>query len=211
MYLAPKLSHMVGELRFDWEHGVSTAQAETVPMDPRGLPEHVQHLAIFAEPYLSLHPRLAQYLLGSLPIDHRGFSFVDLGSGKGRMLMYAALLPFARVVGIELSEHLCDTARANIAAFCERNAVARRPEVRRASAHDLSIDGPTVFLLFNPFSGPVLRRTLEAIARHALGGRDKLYVVYAGPPGNFDDYWSVLQESFVVREVLLTPIFGHSY
>lgn len=43
--------------------------------------------------------------------------FVDFGSGKGRLLYQAARLPFGRVVGIELFEHLNQIARQNL----ERN------------------------------------------------------------------------------------------
>jgi SAM-dependent methyltransferase len=41
--------------------------------------------------------------------------FVDLGSGKGRVLYMAARRPFKRVVGVEWSDQLNELARANLA------------------------------------------------------------------------------------------------
>lgn len=43
-----------------------------------------------------------------------GGTFLDLGAGKGRVLVVAALYPFRRVIGVELSESLCAIARKNV-------------------------------------------------------------------------------------------------
>src|SRR5262249_59289520 len=40
--------------------------------------------------------------------------FVDLGSGKGRVLLMAAMHPFKRVIGVELSAKLNAIARTNV-------------------------------------------------------------------------------------------------
>ena len=53
--------------------------------------------------------------MGKLDVDHREFSFVDYGSGKGRVLMLAAAYPFRRILGVEFSESLDRVARDNIA------------------------------------------------------------------------------------------------
>jgi SAM-dependent methyltransferase len=42
--------------------------------------------------------------------------FVDIGSGKGRVVLAASRLPFGRVVGVEISESLNEVARSNLAA-----------------------------------------------------------------------------------------------
>ena len=43
--------------------------------------------------------------------------FLDLGAGKGRMLLAASRYPFRRVIGVELSDRLAAIARSNVAAF----------------------------------------------------------------------------------------------
>ena len=66
--------------------------------------------------YSTIHSILDQLALG--PSDR----FVDVGSGKGRVLCCAARYPVKQVVGVDLSEALCQVAREN----------ARRMRGRRA-------------------------------------------------------------------------------
>ena len=40
--------------------------------------------------------------------------FVDFGSGKGRVVYQGARYPFARVVGVEISEDMNRVARENV-------------------------------------------------------------------------------------------------
>lgn len=44
-------------------------------------------------------------------------TFVDIGSGKGRVVLVASTLPFMRVVGVEFSEDLDRIARENLSRF----------------------------------------------------------------------------------------------
>jgi tRNA G46 methylase TrmB len=53
-------------------------------------------------------------LLESIPLRPRMFTFVDIGSGKGRALLVASELPFAKIVGVELSHELNRIAQENI-------------------------------------------------------------------------------------------------
>lgn len=49
--------------------------------------------------------------------------FLDLGSGKGRMVLSAARFPFRRIIGVELSNDLTAIARRNVAtSACARAA-----------------------------------------------------------------------------------------
>src|SRR6267142_1782251 len=43
-----------------------------------------------------------------------GFTFVDIGSGKGKVLLSALVLPFKRIVGVEYSSYLSRIAEQNI-------------------------------------------------------------------------------------------------
>jgi hypothetical protein len=45
---------------------------------------------------------LIREILGSIPLQPNMFAFVDMGSGKGRALLVASELPFAKIVGVEL-------------------------------------------------------------------------------------------------------------
>ena len=45
-------------------------------------------------------------LMAALPIRHEEFTFIDFGSGKGKVLLLAWSLPFKAIVGIEFSKDL---------------------------------------------------------------------------------------------------------
>lgn len=107
--------------------------------------------------------------------------FVDFGCGRGRVLYQAAHLPFARVIGVEISERLSREARANIAGVRDRLA-ARRIEIVHADATQFEIpDDMTFAYFFHPFTGDAFRRVidrmLESLDRHPR----RLRLVYVCP------------------------------
>jgi SAM-dependent methyltransferase len=50
----------------------------------------------------------------SLQIEHDEFTFIDLGSGKGRALLLALRYPFRRIVGVEFALELHRIAQTNL-------------------------------------------------------------------------------------------------
>jgi SAM-dependent methyltransferase len=96
--------------------------------------------------------------IAHLPIDPSQYTFIDLGSGKGRALILAFKNGFRRVVGVEFSAELCAVARRNLA------ATGVNAEVVYQSASDyLFPDEPTVIFLYNPFRPAVLVPVLKRL------------------------------------------------
>jgi dienelactone hydrolase len=86
---------------------------------------------------------------------------VDLGSGLGRVVILAHLLTGARARGIELQDHLVESARARGAALGLSVSFAH------ANAANAELDG-SVFFLYAPFNGQMLAQVLgrlEEVAR----------------------------------------------
>jgi predicted RNA methylase len=52
-----------------------------------------------------------------LPRDLGEYVFIDMGSGKGRVLLTAAQFKFGRVIGVEFAEELHKQAQQNISTF----------------------------------------------------------------------------------------------
>ncbi len=75
----------------------------------------------YAKGYAGTPPTVAERLIGLVADRARGFTFIDYGAGKGRVLLIAARHQFDRVVGVELSEPLIRVAAANIAAYAPRH------------------------------------------------------------------------------------------
>jgi cyclopropane fatty-acyl-phospholipid synthase-like methyltransferase len=92
--------------------------------------------------------------------------FVDIGSGKGRVLCCAARYQVAKVIGIDLSEPLCTQARANANRLRGRKAPIVVHNVR---AQEFDYSRANVFFLFNPFGAETLDQVLTSIRNHTSG------------------------------------------
>lgn len=107
--------------------------------------------------------------------------FLDLGSGKGKVVMLAARYPFARVIGVEISEQLTEIARRNLAAARGRRR-CRHVELVTADVleYEIPADASVVYL-YNPFRGSlfdaVIAKLIDSVDRHPRTVR----VIYLNP------------------------------
>lgn len=119
--------------------------------------------------------RLAE-TIARLPIDPEDFVFVDFGSGKGRILLAAAMQPFRRVIGVEFAPELHETALNNVALF---PAALRRAPIEPVLMDAVEFPLPACDLVCyfgNPFGPPALAR----LAAHTRSGY-RVFVVYYNP------------------------------
>lgn len=61
--------------------------------------------------------RVTSWRLNRIGVNPREYLFVDLGCGKGRVLLVAAQRPFRKIVGVDISTDLVAIARRNIDRF----------------------------------------------------------------------------------------------
>ena len=165
---------------FDARYGTDTIRRVPVAAMrdvPEALAAHAVHYEASAIPKLRQALSAVTSALGSrLP----AFAFVDVGSGKGLVVMHAARYPFREVVGIEMTPELHAVAEANAGRFAAAHpdCAPMRFEQGDALATPLP-DGPLVVYLYNPFDATVLipfAARLEATA----AARDIL-VAYVNP------------------------------
>jgi SAM-dependent methyltransferase len=116
-------------------------------------------------------------LAGALKVlneDLSSFTFVDLGSGKGRSLLIAARMGFRRVIGVEFAPQLAATARRNIRIMGVSNATV----IDADAAEFMLPEDDLVVFLFNPFRQTVVRRVVTNLEQSRAG---RLYVIYSNP------------------------------
>jgi SAM-dependent methyltransferase len=127
--------------------------------------------------YLPVRARNLRSALRALPIDRPAeYTFIDLGSGKGKSVFVAAELPFKRVVGVEYSAALDEQAQANAQSFRRpANGSACIEMVHADAAEYVFPAGKLVVYFFNPFGpevmGCVLRnleQSLRESPRHVV-------------------------------------------
>src|ERR1700733_6367017 len=99
---------------FDERFGVDTSGL--VYELPSGHPHDLYNNGYFAVAPSVFHS-IMQTLRDRLALNYRRFSFVDVGSGKGRALLLAMDYPFREILGVELSPELDRIARANVARY----------------------------------------------------------------------------------------------
>jgi SAM-dependent methyltransferase len=106
-------------------------------------------------------------LLAAVPIPLDGATFVDLGSGMGRVALLASAYPFRQVIGVEISPALHEIARDNLGAFVGRK-LCRDVRLVRADAATFSLPrGNLIAYLYNPFRGAVLDAVVERLAQRS--------------------------------------------
>ena len=136
-------------------------------------------------------------ILGSIPLQPNKFAFVDMGSGKGRALLVASEFPFAKIVGVELSEHLHRSAEINIERYKPESQQCAAFELKCMDALDFDYgDEPVVLFLFDPFGREILQNVIANLEASLKTKPRDVYVVYVYP--QFED---VLQSSRVFEMV----------
>jgi SAM-dependent methyltransferase len=171
--VAGKVRTKIGDYAFDVRHGVETCRWAT--LQELGLPESAEQHSNEYQPTGSGEFRM---LMRDAPLPRSG-TFVDLGSGKGRVVLLASRYGYDRVVGVELSESLCAVARANAEKFRKRVPDAAPMEMVCADALTYDIDDDTtVVFLFNPFDGVIVRHVLDRIGASIERRPREVYLVY---------------------------------
>jgi SAM-dependent methyltransferase len=165
-----------GDIDYDCDHAVDTTWAR--------LPLSVRLREIFSERLYqpTVEEEFAEIMRHFATLDLSTFTFVDLGSGKGRALLLAAQYSFARIVGVEVQPELEAIARRNIATIAGRNLRCARLESLCADARDFEFpSGNIVLYLFNPFPNYVLREVLAKLVASAEQNPRWIYVLYNAP------------------------------
>lgn len=120
-------------------------------------------------------------LLHSLDLPP-GKVFVDIGAGKGRVLLIARELPFSQVIGIEYSEPLCAVARANVASAQRRLPDGAPVEIHCLDAADYGFEhDEEVIYLFNPFDEVMMARVLQNLHASLLRFPRRAWLLYHFP------------------------------
>jgi SAM-dependent methyltransferase len=163
-----------GDVEFDWDHRVDTTSATV------GWQERL--LGVFHSPYQPTDPALFHEMLGGLKIKFSDFTFIDLGSGKGRTLLMASDYPFRRIVGVELLPQLNNVARENLRKYRSEKQKCFALGSICGDAQEFEFPAEaTVLYLFNPLPEAGLERVIAKLERSLAEHPRKLIVLYHNP------------------------------
>src|SRR5580765_6779748 len=92
-----RLRSRFGDADYDWDYRVNTTSGAVGWRD--------RLLGVFNSPYQPTEAALFHEMIDELAkrtsINFAEFTFIDLGSGKGRALLMASDYPFRKIVGVE--------------------------------------------------------------------------------------------------------------
>ncbi|RKZ50167.1 MAG: hypothetical protein DRR16_10975 [Candidatus Parabeggiatoa sp. nov. 3] len=133
----------------------------------------------YSEGYAPISIREFRSVMSSLPFNLRDHVFVDLGSGYGRAMMYAASYQFQKIIGVEYVEIFNKKAVENTNTYSKVSGL-------KISFQHLCIDvtkfkwplQETVVFMYNPFCGEILDRVLESMHHSLLEEPRSFWVLY---------------------------------
>ena len=128
--------------------------------------------------YLPTRPSVVRAAVARLPVQDLGeYTFVDLGSGKGRVLLVAAEYPFNKIRGIEFVSELHEQAEQNISHY--RYAGRRCADVESVQADAAEYvfpDSNLIVYLYKPFFPEIVRKVFRNLEK-SLAERPRHVVV----------------------------------
>ncbi len=175
-----RLKARFGDADYDWDFRVNTTSGAVGWRD--------RLVGMFHSAYQPTDPAAFREMMDALKnaAEHEqpefrfsDFTFLDLGSGKGRTLLMASDCPFRRIVGIELLPSLHAIAQENLAAYKSetQRCCALESICADATAFPLPNERLVIFL-FNPFPETGMRQVVHNLEESLHAHPRPVYVVY---------------------------------
>jgi len=171
-----RLAQQVADRAFD--AGLHTDTAEHVPLEDLSIGSDHKPSGM---PYEPTSARAFRKLMSILDLP-KDSTFVDVGCGKGKVLLLAADHGFQKVVGLEFSHELCDVASKNVALYLDQPRRAADVEVVECDAAHYEVrDDECVFYMFNPFDGDVMASFLGNVVSSLERRPRRAWLIYHNP------------------------------
>ena len=173
--VAQKITHLVEDLYFDKKYNTDTVRWRSI--------NEVSHKhTVNASPYQPTRGTPFLKLLHKLKLP-KSFTFVDIGSGKGKILLLAQEYGFKNIKGVEFSTELCQIAEKNILEYSKKKKGYNIQPIDVINDDILNYqftrDSYCLFL-FNPFDEIIMSKLIEKL-KVALNKKIKMIIIYRNP------------------------------
>lgn len=202
---------------FDLQYGVETG-GWLSPVELQSGHLHDSHITAYhgTQPS-SFRGGLAQWQASMQRTGHsvEEFTLVDIGCGKGRVLMLASEHPFRRVIGLELNTDIAEVARENLRRWSEHPQACRDIDVHIGDVLEFAPPPvPTLLYMYNPFDGDLFKRWAQKLAFTIQDRIEPLYLLYTYP--RYEEHLAVIPgaellwsgEIPLARDEIATDLFG---
>ena len=108
--------------------------------------------------------------------------FIDIGSGKGRVLLIAAEYGFKKINGLELSSKLCEIAKKNVSIFMRKKSFSSDIEIINDNAlHYNFTDKEDIIFLYSPFGEQILEQLIVNLKNSLKQSKRSIKIIYVNP------------------------------
>ncbi|WP_263370460.1 class I SAM-dependent methyltransferase [Granulicella cerasi] len=169
---------------FDAEFGMNTGGLVGVARLRTGHANEAQAMAYYGSQPSAFRTAMRRWMasLAGAGQPVQTFTFVDIGCGKGRVLMLASEFPLQRIVGVELSPALVKDANENLRQWRLRPHACEQIEARVADVLEFPLpEGPTLLYLYNPFEAELFARWVQSLQPALASRTAPLHVMYMNP------------------------------
>jgi len=163
-----------GDAGYDWDYRVDTTSAN--------VGWRARLIGLLNSSYQPIEAEIFREIINVLAIAFSQYTFIDIGSGKGRALLLASEFPFRRIVGIELLPELNQIAEENIRKFANAQGRALPLEAICGDATEFEFpDEPLVIYFFHPLTEAGFRKVLSNLQSSLRRHPRPVQIVYANP------------------------------
>ena len=160
--LLSRLHIKLRDRRQDGFEAIPTGPGRAPNLDPVIGPNGALSTGYAATPRAVIH-----WILDGLVVAHRELNFIDIGSGRGRVVLSAAQYPFKAVWGIEFVPALSAEAEKNLKIMPKSRIVAKTVQLINDDALAVDLpDGESIYYMFNPCSNELMTRIVDRIKSH---------------------------------------------
>ena len=168
----------VADVFFDLRHGTDTVFWRSLPELEIDSPNKGRGNIYQA----TTTPALRRIFRDIRPLLPGRAGILDVGSGKGKVLMVAAEFGFDPVRGVEFSPELCGIARKNMVRYFKNRTDVPVIEIIERDAADYRIPhDENLFFFFNPFDASIFEIVIGNIARSLAEHPRQAFLIYNNP------------------------------
>jgi SAM-dependent methyltransferase len=179
-----RAAERAADATFDRTHNVDTGGK----IHPAAMHDIESENWIYSVSYVPTRVELFEQMIDASDIEPYRFSFIDYGSGKGRVLLLAARFPFRRVVGVEHSPKLHRFAERNLRSIRLADRRCGPVESICMDAVHLRIPEESVVLyFFDPFERTIMSSVRDNVVRSYEGNPKSIVIIYLEP--RHSDVW----------------------
>lgn len=176
-HLIPNVIKLYRGFKFDHTYGI-----ETTNVVDRGKLDVAPDKRQQSWSYHAINVNRFIRIMTHLPLDYSSFCFIDVGSGKGRVLFLMDSLKCQHIIGIEHSHELHKHAERNLKHYLTTTRSLALFELFNIDALDFRYPlKPTILFLFNPFMNDVMTRFIKNLKTSLIESPRHVWMVYVNP------------------------------